>query len=165
VGKSNRSRKNTVIVTAVCGALLLGGGGGLAYGYWTLLGTGEGSAAVGTTTGSIVAKQTSTVTDLRPGGTPQTLSGNFDNTTGSPIRVANVVVSIGTVTKASGAPAGTCDATDYVLTGSTMAVNAQVPAGTAQGAWTGATIAFNNKSDANQDGCKNATVSLTYAVQ
>jgi len=43
-----------------------------------------------------------------------------------------------------------------------MPVGAQVPAGSAQGAWTGATIAFNNKTSVNQDACKNATVNFSY---
>ena len=45
----------------------------------------------------------------------------------------------------------------------TMAVNAEVPAGTGQGQFTGATIQFNNKAT-NQDGCKGATVNLAYAI-
>lgn len=43
-----------------------------------------------------------------------------------------------------------------------MTVNAEVPAGTAKGAWTGATIKLNNKAT-SQDACKGATVNLTYS--
>ena len=45
-----------------------------------------------------------------------------------------------------------------------MTVSAEVPAGTVQGAWTGATIKFNNKSAVNQDACKGATVTLAYTI-
>jgi hypothetical protein len=75
-----------------------------------------------------------------------------------------VTVSISSVTKAGGAPAGTCDATDYTLANAAMTVNADVPAGNGTGSWTGATIQFNNKPATNQDACKGATVNLAYTV-
>ena len=45
-----------------------------------------------------------------------------------------------------------------------MSVGAEVPAGNAKGAFTGATIHFNNKAAVNQDACQDATVTLSYAV-
>ncbi|MBC7632211.1 hypothetical protein [Aeromicrobium sp.] len=151
-------KKKFAILTA---ALVLVGGGA-AYAYWTTTGTGVGTAATGTNA-TVSAIQTSTVTAMAPGVAPQTLSGNFNNANAGPAYVTNVVASIGTVTKDAGAPTGACTAADYTLTNATMTVGSQVPAGSAQGAWTGATIAFSN-SGANQDGCKNATVALVYAV-
>ena len=153
------NRKTATI--AVTLALLLVGGA--AFAYWTVGGGGTGTAETGTSQ-DITVVQTSTVTDLRPGGAPQALSGNFDNANEGPVYVGTVTVAIGTVTKAAGAPAGPCDATDYTLANATMTVNAEVPTGTGQGAWSGATIAFNNKTDTNQDGCKGATVNLTYTI-
>ena len=44
-----------------------------------------------------------------------------------------------------------------------MTVNAQVASGGAKGAWTGATVKFNNKGT-NQDACKGATVTLSYVI-
>lgn len=147
---------------AIVTVLLLAIGGG-AFAYWSLVGSGSGTAAAGTVSGSITVVQTSTVSNLRPGGTAQTLSGNFTNSDTSPVYVTSVTASIASVTKAAGAPAGTCSAADYVLTGATMPVAAQIPSGTAQGAWSGATIAFNN-TGANQDACQGATVNLSYAT-
>jgi hypothetical protein len=100
---------------------------------------------------------------MYPGDSPQTISGNFDNPNAGPIHVSTVTVSIDSVTKASGAPAGTCDATDFTLANATMTVDAEIAAGTAQGSFTGATIQFNNKTT-NQDACKGATVNLSYAI-
>ena len=60
-------------------------------------------------------------------------------------------------------PAGTCTAADYTLANAAMTVAAQVPSGTAQGAWTGATLVFNN-TGANQNACQGATVTLSYAI-
>jgi hypothetical protein len=144
--------------------LLLAIGGG-AYAYWTLSGSGTGSATTGTVSGSITVHQTGpAITNLRPGGTAQILSGNFDNSDASPVYVTSVTVSIASVTKAVGAPSGTCDNTDYTLTGATMAVGVEIPAGLAKGAWTGATIAFNDKAAVNQNACQGATVNLSYAA-
>jgi len=153
----SKSRK-----TAVATLALLLVGGGIAYGYWTAGGSGTGTAATGTTS-SVTVVQSSTVTGLAPGGTAQTLSGTFTNPNTGPVFVGTVTASIASVTKAGGAPSGTCDATDYTLSNAAMTVNAQVPAGTNVGSWSGATIAFNNKAS-NQDGCQGATVNLAYTV-
>ena len=142
-------------------SLLLVAGGGAAFAYWTAAGAGTGTGTTGNNA-PVTIVQTSTVTNVRPGGPAQTLSGNFTNPNDSPTYVASVTATIATVTKATGAPTGTCDATDYTLANATMPVNAQVPSGTAQGAWTGATIAFNNKSATNQDACKGATITFGY---
>ncbi len=151
-------KKKTAVVTA---ALMLITGGG-AFAYWTVGGSGTGSATTGTVV-ALTAVQTSTVTGMAPGDTAKTLSGNFTNPNAGPVYVGTLTASIGSVTKAGGAPAGTCDSTDYTLTNATMTVGVEVPAGTAQGAWTGATIKFNNKAS-NQDACKGATVNLAYVI-
>ncbi len=151
-------KKKTALVTL---ALMLVGSGG-AFAYWTVGGSGTGSAATGSTV-AITVVQTTTVTAMGPGVAAQALSGSFDNPNAGPVYVSKVTASIASVTKAVGAPSGTCDASDYTLANAAMTVNAEVPAGTAQGAWTGATIIFNNKAT-NQDACKGATVNLAYAV-
>lgn len=151
--------RKTVAVAATAAILL--SGAGVAFAFWTAGGTGTGTASAGTTT-PITAVQTSVVTDLQPGGSPQTLSGNFNNGNASPVQVATVTASIASVF-IDGAVAVGCDASDFTLAGTVMAVGAEVPAGDAQGAWTGATIQFNNKLT-NQDACKGATVNLSYAI-
>jgi len=137
--------------------------GGAAFAYWTAGGSGTGTAATGTNVALSVV-QTSTVTAMAPGDTAQSLSGNFTNTNSGPTYVGTVTASIASVDKATGAPAGTCEAGDYTLATPAMTVNAEVPAGTAKGAWSGATIKFNNKPAVNQDACKGATVNLAYAI-
>lgn len=149
--------------TAVVASVLVLGVGGAAFAYWTVGGSGTGTAETGTNE-SISVVQTSAVTDMAPGDSPQTLSGTFDNGNEGPAYVGTVTASIDSVGMAAGAPAGTCDATDYTLATPVMTVNAQVPAGSGEGSWTGATIQFNNKPDVNQDACKGATVNLTYAI-
>ena len=148
------------LVATVVGVVVAAGA---AYAYWTAGGSGTGSASSGTNT-PLTAVQTSTVSNMYPGDTAQTLSGNFTNPNASLSFVETVTASIASVTKATGAPAGICDATDYTLATPVMTVNANVSPGTAQGAWTGATLKFNNKAT-NQNQCKNATVQLSYAIQ
>ena len=152
------TKKKTVVAAVV--ALVMFGGALAAYAYWSTTGSGTGSATTGTSA-AITAVQTSTISDLRPGGAAQTLSGNFTNTTnnGGSVYVTTVTASISGV---SGG-AGSCSAADYTLANAVMSVGADIPAGTAQGSWTGATIQFNN-TGSNQDGCKGATVALAYAI-
>ncbi len=154
-----KSRKLAI----VAGATLVLGGTGIAYAYWSAGGSGTGSASTGTNV-AITAVQTSTVAAMGPGDVAQTLSGNFTNTNSGPVYVTSVTASISTVVKAAGAPAGTCTAADYTLANTVMAVGVQVPAGTAQGAWSGATLKFNNSATLNQDACKGATVNLAYTI-
>lgn len=153
--------KKIVITVTIAGAVVAGSGA--AYAYWSAGGSGTGSAAASTTT-AITAVQTSTITTLAPGLAAQTLSGKFNNGNTGPVYVTTVTASISSVTKAVGAPAGTCDASDFTLANAAMSVNAEVPAGSNVGAWTGATIAFNDKTSTNQDACKAATVNLAYAI-
>lgn len=144
-----RNKKATAILTV---ALLTVAGG--AYAYWTNTGSGSGTAATGSNA-PVVVVQTSTVTGLAPGLGAQALSGKFNNPNGGPVFVAAVSATV-TGTDQTG-----CDATDYIIAG-TATVNAQIPAGTAQGTWTGLTIQFNNKPATNQDACKDAIVTIGY---
>lgn len=135
-----------------------------AIAYWTAGGSGTGSGSAASSQQALTVQQTTTLTPMYPGDSPQTLSGNFDNPNPGPVRVGTVTASISSVTKAAGAPTGTCDATDFTLANPVMSVNAEIPSGNAQGSWTGATIQFNDKPSTNQDACKGATVHLSYAA-
>jgi hypothetical protein len=157
-----RNSKRRIAAVAIITLILVGGGGAATYAYWTAGGAGTGTATTGTNS-SVTAIQTSVVSGLAPGGTAQTLTGNFTNTNASPVYVTAVTASISSITQAVGA-VGTCDSTDYTLSNAAMAVGAEVPSGTAKGAWTGATLAFNDKAGTLQNGCKGATVNIAYSV-
>ena len=154
---TKRKRKVAIVAAALVGAASVG-----AYAYWSSTGAGTGSATSGDVA-AVTVVQTSSVTGLAPGLSAQTLSGNFNNPNSGPVYITAVTVSIDSVTKAVGAPAGTCDSTDYTL-GGTAPVAAEVAPGNAKGSWTGLTIQFNNKAGANQDACKGATVNLAYSA-
>ena len=161
---TNRDARERKRKVSAFTAVLVLIGAGTAVSYWTGLGAGTDSADTSSAVTNLEVNQTSAVTELQPGGSPQALSGNFDNPNTGPVYVTTVTVSIASVDKAVGAPAGTCDATDYTLANATMTVGTQVPSGMGVGAWGGASIAFNNKPSTNQDACKGATVNLAYAV-
>jgi len=155
-----RLNKKAVVLGAILFVII---GAGAAYAYWTTGGTGTGTATTATTT-DITAVQTSTVTNMQPGDSAQTLSGNFDNGNSGPVYVATVTAAIAGVVDGNGDPVAGCDATDYTLANAVMTVGAEVPAGTGKGSWSGATIKFNDKAATNQDACKGATVNLTYTI-
>jgi hypothetical protein len=160
--KTQFRRRRVLPVVLAVGTLVLASGAVLAY--WTANGNGAGSGSAAAGTSNVVVVQTTALTAMYPGDSPQTISGNFNNDLNpGPVFIESVTVSIASVTKAVGAPAGTCDATDFTLTNATMIVGASIPAGNGVGAWTGATIQFNNKAT-NQDGCKGATVNLGYSI-
>jgi hypothetical protein len=152
------NKRRGLVLLGVIAAVVVAGA---AIAYWTAGGSGDGTAATASPTAQLKVNQTGTLTAMYPGDTAQTLSGNFDNTTGNSVRVNTVTASIASVTPVG---AGTCDATDYTLTNAVMNVNAEVPSGTGVGNWTGAKIQFNDKPAVNQDGCKGATVNLHYVV-
>ena len=149
--------KRVIAVAAVTVVLL--GGAGVAYAYWTAGGSGSGSATAGTSA-AITINQSSVVTNIRPGGAAQTLSGTFTNTNDEPVYVTSVTASIDSITDGG----VTCEATDYTLANAVMTVNQSIAIGSGTGSWTGATIAFNNKPAENQDDCKNATVNFAYTA-
>ncbi len=156
---TRRRRPRWLIVTAISAGLLLIGG--VAFAYWSTTGSGTGSAATGTSS-TVTVTQTTVVTNLAPGSPAVTISGTITNASTQNAYVNTVTVSIASV-KVVGTPTGTCDSTDYTLTGATMTVGKDVVAGTSTQTFTGATIAFNNKAT-NQDACKGATVNLAYTV-
>lgn len=152
-----KSTKRLVAIAATTVVLL--GGAGIAYAYWTAGGTGTGSGTTGTSE-AITVDQDSVITNLRPDGAAQTLSGDFINLNDEPVYVATVTASISSITGGG----VTCLPDDYTLSNAVMTVNAQVPAGSDVGAWTGATIEFNNKPAENQDDCQGATVNFSYVI-
>lgn len=156
------SRRTTIIASTMA---LVVATSVVAFAFWTGVGTGTGQAKTGTTGQALTVKQTGPPTGLVPGGPVATLSGNFDNPNGSPVFVGSVKAAIASVTPAAPQdPAKPpCKTGDYQLVNDTATVNANVPSGNGQGAWSGITIRMLNTA-ANQDNCKNATVNLSYTI-
>ena len=156
-----RVETKTAVLATLLALLALGAISTAAYAYWTTGGSGSGTGTAGDVV-ALTVNQTKVLDPMFPSDTAQTLNGTFNNPNSGSAFVATVTASIASVAKATDAPAGTCDATDFTLANATMTVNQDVPAGSGKGTWSGATIKFNNKAS-NQDACKNATVNLSYA--
>lgn len=153
-----KKRKKIAIITAT----VVMGTAVAAFAYWTAGGSGTGSANTGSNN-PITAVQGVTPSAMAPGDSAQSLAGTFTNTNTGPVYVATVTASIASVFQ-NGVAATGCDATDYTLANPVMTVDAQIPVGSLQGTWSGATIKFNNKPATNQDACKGATVNLAYVI-
>jgi hypothetical protein len=159
--KKHLSKKRVVLAAIVVVALAIASG--VAYAYWTAGGSGTGTAAAAASTSNLTVNQSTVLAAMYPGDSAQTISGNFNNANSGPVFVSTVTASIASVVKAGGAPAGTCDSSDFTLANTVATVNAEIPVGNNQGAWTGPTIKFDNKAS-NQDACKGATVNLAYSI-
>jgi hypothetical protein len=155
-----KNKRRAVKVVALVAALVVAGGA--AFAWWTAGGSGTGSASTGNVS-ALTVVQTSTITGLAPGLPAQTLSGKFNNPNSGPVYVTSVTASIASVTDTNGDPIVGCNNTDYTLASATMSVGSEIATGNAQGSWSGATLAFNNKPS-NQDACKGAVVHLAYSA-
>jgi hypothetical protein len=151
------TKKTIAVLTA---SALVFAGAGAAYAYWTNTGSGSGTAITGTNV-AVTVNQTSVITGMYPGQSAQTLAGNFTNTNAGATYVA-AVTATGYTIDATHVTAGCTVAGGHYTLGGTATVGADVPAGASQGAWTGLTITMNNLGT-NQDFCKGATVTITYA--
>jgi hypothetical protein len=160
--KKHLSKRRVIVAAFVAVALAIASS--VAYAYWTAGGSGAGSGTAAGTPLVVNPVQTTVLTAMYPGDTAQGISGKFNNTNTGPMWVAKVTASIGTVIKAGGAPAGTCDATDFTLANPVATVGAEIPAGSNMGAWSGPSIKFNDKPAVDQSGCEGATVNLTYTA-
>lgn len=149
------------IAVGVAGTALALTVGTVAVAQWSSTGTGAGTAATSSGASNLTITQTGAPTDLAPGVAAGTITATVTNNAANSAYVHTVTVSIDSVTKATGAT-GTCDASDYTLTGGQMTVDQDVAAGGTATA-TGALLAFNDKAGVDQDGCKGATVNLAYA--
>src|SRR4051812_22011599 len=140
-GKSTMRKISKKLVIGTAATAIVAAGAGVAFAYWTTSGTGTGSAHTGNVAG-ITINQTTTVSDLYPGGSAADLAGNFTNTNPSAAYVKQVTVAVDPAWSAKAdltLPA--CSAADFTLV-QPGATNADVAAGTNVGAWAGGSIAL-----------------------
>ena len=109
---------------------------------------------------SLTITQTSTMRGLAPNRLPAAITGIVTNNGTDDTFIAEIVVSIFAVTKASRAAPGGCDASDYLLVAPRMPVGQPLVAG-GSAAFTGAALGFSDKAT-DQDACQGATVTLLY---
>ncbi len=127
-----RMKKRLLLPLAI-GLLAVVAASGVAYAFWTASGSGTGTASAGNGSQRRRPRDRPALSPMYPGGNAQTLSGDFDNGNAGPVYISTVTVSIVSVTKAAGAPSGTCDPTDFTLSPTQATVNAEILAGTGVG--------------------------------
>jgi hypothetical protein len=149
-------------VAAAVAALAVGGAGMAAYAYWTGGGAGTGSATASNPAALVVNQTNSAITNLFPGATGQALSGNFDNSNPGPVYIANVTAAVHSFSSRADVSKPACTQGDFSITG-TATVNANVPAGTAQGSWSGLSVSLLN-GGGNQDNCKGVSITIDYTA-
>jgi hypothetical protein len=156
------SRKR--IAVAAAGAVIVFGGV-TALAYWSTTGSGTGSATAGTSKVLVSSDQDNTVTGLYPGDTAVPLTVKLVNGSGNgAVSIALVTPSIAHIKDHAGVTdAADCTVADFTLTAATHAPVVVVADGGNVAGVAGGTIAMNETS-VNQDGCKDAVVSLTYAA-
>ena len=167
--------KKKLVVTAVVATVLVGTGTA-AFAYWTSQGEGNGTATTAAEATTLVVKQTTSPEGMYPGDTAQDLVIKVTNPGPNKVQVDTVTV-VPTVKMADGVE-GTCDASDYQINGEQL-----VDEGTIDLNWEAVeldaktdqdssnTVQFFDKTreafgeDANQDGCKGATLIFAYTAR
>jgi hypothetical protein len=153
-GRITRTRALTAI--AAVAVLAVAGG---AFAYFTTSGEGKGSATVGTSS-AISLSQVGEVANLQPGGSAQPVDFKIDNSLSTKQFISTVKVSISSVEGPNVTGATPCTAADFELV-QPHAINQDLASGVTEFAPSGATIAMID-SESNQDGCKEATVHLSF---
>jgi hypothetical protein len=154
----SKSKKRVLILAVALIALVVGSFS--AYAYWTAGGSGSGNAQTLTNTTGLTVNQNA-ATGLYPGGSVA-LSGDFTNTNAFPVFVGSVTGSIPTFSHQPDNTKPACTQADFSLSGSAP-VNAQIPAGSPVGSWSGYTLSMVNAAT-NQDNCKSFAVPITYTI-
>jgi hypothetical protein len=151
-----RFNKKTKI--AALTAALVVGATGTAFAYWTMSGAGTGGATTGTTVDVVVNQTGAPITGLYPGGSAKALSGTFDNSNGGPVTVKAVTATV------TGTGVGGCLTSWYAIGGADTLSTHVLPVGAGVGTWSGLTVSMTNDGAVNQDVCKLATITITYAL-
>jgi hypothetical protein len=162
-------------VLAVVAALAIGV---VAYAFWTSSGSGSTTASTQAGNGTTFTfSAINTPSGLAPGAGAKALNGTITNSDAdTSYKLQTVTATISSVDKAQGAPAGTCDPSDYELSnasgtawvisngGDTATLSPQTElAHSGTYSWQNLQIAFVDKTT-NQDACKGATVHVDYSA-
>jgi archaellin len=157
-----------LVVTAAVAAVVVGTGTA-AFAYWTSQGTGQGTATTAAEATTLVVKQTTSPVGMFPGDSEQKLVVKVTNPGPNKVQVDGVSV-VPTVTRADGAE-GKCDPSDYQVNGKQLPAEGvvslnwdavELDAEASQDSTN--SVQFFDK-DTSQDGCKGATLVLSYTAR
>jgi hypothetical protein len=153
------SRRKKRITFVLVGVLMLGGAG-VAFAYWTSTGTGDGSAETGTSVAFIIAADPAVGT-IVPGGAGQTVDFTVTNPGPGVESLSNVTVTMASAAGVAWVPPVGCDIADYTASVTTQPVDGEIPVG--DGVDGQATVTLAN-SATNQDACQGQTVPLYFTA-
>jgi hypothetical protein len=145
-----------VVAVGVTAGLALGIAGA-AFAFWTQSGSGTGTATTGTTQ-EITVNETTSATDLYPGGPAQALAGDFDNPNPGTTHIGTVTVAVDDANLPSG-----CVPADFTVDNSGATGSTTLTQGNGIGAWSGLTVQM-NETGVNQDACKAQDIPLLYTL-
>jgi hypothetical protein len=159
------------LIAAVAGTAAAVALSGVAYAYWTSTGSGTGSASTKAPSGLQLEVASHTApSNMAPGVAAGAITVTVHNKDSNNTKAQQVIVTFGTITGPNIDATHPCTSADYTLSGATMTTGAAdltaddaLAGGTDQTTFSGATLGFAN-SASNQDGCKGATVNLSFAL-
>jgi hypothetical protein len=155
------TKKRSLVALAAIAALAIAG---TAFAYFTNSGSGTGTGSTSSVGTSDLSYSQNTLTAMYPGDSAQTLTVTVKNNNSSVSEYVNGVSAYITTNKAG------CSGLDFLIDGKTSSATSPVTLGwTAQELKAGAsastssdTVQFND-TNANQNACQGATVTLNYA--
>jgi hypothetical protein len=158
VEKHSKKRRVLPVAIALVAIIAISG---VAYAYWTASGSGTGTASTAAGVSDLTASSAA-LTPMYPGDSPQNIVITVHNPSVQTVYVTSVAVAV------TGTSDPGCTAADFTLTGSPVAVGAQIAGGgnlvivpTAPAVLT---IHFFNDPVNNQDACKDVTVNLGITI-
>lgn len=151
--KISRLRKRLIIALA---AVLTIAGAGIAFGYWTSIGSGSGSATTGTS-GTFTITSQPAVGTIAPGNPGQTVGFTVTNSTANSQYLTAVSVSMASATGVPWEPTGGCLVTDYTAAVTTAPAAGDIAPG---GSVTGTVTVTLANTAVNQDACQGQEVPL-----
>ena len=154
--KKHLSKRRVVLAAIV--AVVLAIASGVAYAYWTASGSGTGSAAAAASTSNVVVNQTALAAGALYPGAAIPLSGTFDNL----LNPGSVYIGSVTASVTSVAPT-TCLKAWFTITG-TSTTPGEIAHGSAVGTWSGLTLNMPLAPTLDQNICKSAVLTITYAT-
>jgi hypothetical protein len=159
---SNMKLRTKIAVGATLGAAVIGGGGMLAFAYFTSTGAGTGTAGVGSSSPVTIAQVGST-SGLVPNGPPQTITYKVTNPAANGSEyVGQVTVSVASIANAGNATGTNVDACAPGLF--TVAQGTAINTDLASGASATGTATISLPDDGkNQNNCQGATVNLSFS--
>jgi hypothetical protein len=152
-----RSKRIAVICIA---AVLVVGGGGAAFAYWSSSGVGTGEATTGTSEAFVVTSEESTDAPLVPGGESQIVAFTVANPSTATLALSSVVVIVADSDGSAWDAVSGCSAADYVV-GTPVITYGSVDGGGDVGGTVTVTMI---DTSVNQDQCQGVPVPLYFVA-